>query len=188
MSDPDSYLIDGYNLIHALGFLDRQTGAGVLESARQRLLDFLHDSFADDAGRVTIVFDAQHAPRHVSPQQNYRGLHILFAPRHQTADDLIEALIEDHDAPCSLAVISNDSRLQHFAQRRGSPAWSHSDLLDFLEKRTASSKPPGAAGGAQEKQTDPMSRAERDHWLKEFKALESDPDLKEFFDIDRFED
>jgi len=51
----DSYLIDGYNLIHALGLLDRQRGATALEESRQRLLEFLHEGFEADSGCATIV-------------------------------------------------------------------------------------------------------------------------------------
>ena len=59
----DSYLIDGYNLIHALGMIRKLMGPGGLEESRNTLLAFLAKAFGENASRVTIVFDAQHAPR-----------------------------------------------------------------------------------------------------------------------------
>ena len=183
----DAYLIDGYNLIHALGLIDRQLGTVALERSRSRLLDFLKDSFASDSARVTVVFDARLAPAHLPHQQRHHGILMLFAPKTQTADDLIETLIDTNPSPRALIVISNDTRLQQSAQRRGSRWWSHTDLLDFLDERPAFAKSTGSAK-PEEKGPETMSPEEKEHWMKEFQALETDPELKEFFDMDRFED
>ena len=130
----DSYLIDGYNLIHALGMIQRDLPAGGLEESRRRLMMFLLQAFAADVS-VTIVFDAQHGPRHLPRQQTHQGLHVEFAPAGQSADDRIEELIEDCASPSALVVVSNDMRLQDAARRKGSRGWSHENLLDFLDKR-----------------------------------------------------
>jgi predicted RNA-binding protein with PIN domain len=178
----DSYLIDGYNLIHALGMIQHKMAPGGLEESRRRLLAFLAQAFGAEASRVTVVFDAKHAPRGVPRQQEHHGLHIHFAPSQQTADDMIETLIEEEAQPRALVVISNDMRLQNAARQHGARPWSHEALLDFLEKRA---KPPTAP--TDEKKTDAMSPEEIKRWLKEFAWLETDPELKEFFDLDRFE-
>ena len=65
----DSYLIDGYNLMHMLGMIRKRIGPGELEAARRRLLDFLVTAFAADVQQVTIVFDAQHAPPRVKREK-----------------------------------------------------------------------------------------------------------------------
>ena len=178
----DSYIIDGYNLIHALGMIQHKMAPGGLEESRRKLLTFLAERFGDEASYVTIVFDAKHAPRHVSRQQQYHGLHIHFAPKDQSADDWIETLIEDAAQPRHLVVISNDMRLQNAGRHRGARAWSHEALLDFLEKRA---KPTTSAEASEKTQN--LSPEEKKHWLKEFESLESDPELKEFFDLDKFE-
>jgi uncharacterized protein len=178
---PESYVIDGYNIIHALGMIQKNMDAGGLEESRRRLLAFLVEGFADAAPRVTVVFDAQHAPPGLPSQQTYHGIHIHFAPKNQSADDLIETLIEQEPQPRGLAVVSNDMRLQTAARRRGALAWSHEALLDFLENRTKATPPP-----AQERPDD-VSAEEKQHWMTEFGPLEKDPSLKEFFDLDRFE-
>jgi uncharacterized protein len=178
----DSYLIDGYNLIHALGMIQHNMAAGGLEESRRRLLAFLAQAFGADATHVRVIFDAKHAPPGVSRTQQYHGLHIHFAPSQQSADDMIETLIEQEAQPHALVVISNDHRLQNAARQRGAQGWSHDALLDFLEKRAK----PTAAPASDEK-TNNMSPEEMKRWLKEFQWLESDPELKEFFDMDKFE-
>ena len=85
----DSYIIDGYNLIHALGMIQKQMNPGGLEESRRKLLVFLVDRFGADAARVTVVFDAKLAPRGVPRQQTYHGLQVHFAPKNQSADDWI---------------------------------------------------------------------------------------------------
>ncbi len=183
----DSYLIDGYNLIHALGLIDRPIVPHSLEQSRRRLLDFLKASFAEsEAAHITIVFDAKRAPPRVARQQTVHGMHVQFAPKKQSADDLIETLIDEHPRPLRLIVISNDMRLQQAAQRRGARAWTDAALLDFLERRSTAAQP--SESPADERQPDAMSDADKEHWRKEFEGLEHDPELKEFFEIDRFED
>jgi predicted RNA-binding protein with PIN domain len=178
----DSYIIDGYNLIHALGMIQKNMPAGGLEASRRQLLAFLARAFGDAAPRVTVVFDARRAPRHVPRQQQIHGLHVHFAPKNQSADDWIETLIEAAPEPRGLVVVSNDQRLQSAAQRRGAQAWLHEALLDFLD--TTSTQTPTIGT---EERTAGLTAEEREHWLREFQALESDPELKEFFDLDRFD-
>ncbi|MBI3821068.1 MAG: NYN domain-containing protein [Planctomycetes bacterium] len=178
-----SYIIDGYNLIHALGMIQHNMDRGGLEQSRRKLLDFLVEGFGEDAPHVTVVFDAKQAPRGVARQQQFHGLQVHFAPKDQSADDWIETLIADAAHPRTLVVVSDDMRLQKAAERRGASAWSHDALLDFLEKRARS-----AAAPQEPEQRGSDSAQEKEKWLKEFGQLERDPELKEFFDLDRFDD
>jgi uncharacterized protein len=178
----DSYLIDGYNLIHALGMIRKLTGPGELEESRRTLLTFLAKAFGDNASRVTVVFDARHAPRGLPRCQEIHGLHVHFAPNDQSADDVIETLIGEAGQPHALVVISNDHRLQLAARHRGARTWSHDELLDFLEKRL-----PTTATNTEVEPAIKMSAEELRRWLKEFGPLEREPEFKEFFDHDRFE-
>lgn len=177
----DTYIIDGYNLIHALGMAATKAEQGGLERSRRKLLDFLVQAFREQAELVTVVFDAQQAPRGVPRQQHYHGLHVQFAPKDQTADDWIEKLIADAALPSTLVVVSNDMRLQSAANRRGGRAWSHDKLLDFLEGRQRSAAP------TPEETDRRMSTEEMKRWVAEFETLERDPEFKEFFDLDRFD-
>ena len=49
------YLIDGYNLLHAMGVLRGKVGPQGLEKARLRLLGLLRGVYGKDAGAVTVV-------------------------------------------------------------------------------------------------------------------------------------
>jgi predicted RNA-binding protein with PIN domain len=178
-----TYIIDGYNLIHALGMIQRNLGPGGLETSRRALLAFLVGSFGEDASRVTIVFDAKAAPPGRARQQGYQGLHIHFAPKGQSADDWIETLIANDKEPAALVVISNDNRLQNAAKQHKAQAWSDQDLLEYLEKRRVPQKPVESV----EDRGGPLSADQLQSWLKEFESLEHDPALKEFFDYNRFD-
>jgi predicted RNA-binding protein with PIN domain len=189
---PGSYIIDGYNLIHALGMIQHKLDPGGLEESRRKLLTLLADAFGAGASSVTVVFDAQHAPPGLPHRQQYHGLHIHFAPKNQSADDLIETMLDETTQPRLLVIVSNDGRLQNAAKQRGARAWSHEDLLDYLEKREkARSSPPSTGGGrlepADERRRAALSPEELKRWLKEFDTLESDPEFKEFFDHNKFE-
>lgn len=112
-------LIDGYNLIHAAGILGRGAGRGGLERSRLALLNFLAESVpAAELPNTTVVFDARRAPPGVPRQLTHRGLTVLFATAHASADELIEELIRADHAPRRLTVVSSDHRLQRAAQRR----------------------------------------------------------------------
>ena len=56
------FLIDGYNLLHAMGVLHGRVGPTGLQKARLRLLGLLHGAHGEASSAVTVVFDAAHAP------------------------------------------------------------------------------------------------------------------------------
>ncbi|MFG0294660.1 MAG: NYN domain-containing protein [Maioricimonas sp. JB045] len=112
-------LIDGYNLMHAVGLARRRYGPGDLERSRDRLLKWLSRNLRDSERlRTTVVFDAKDAPVAGNLDLHFRDMTIRFAGKEAEADDLIEALIEYHSAPKRLIVVSGDRRLQRAARRR----------------------------------------------------------------------
>lgn len=171
------YLIDGYNLLHALGMVRRQLEPAGLERARRALLEFLKKAHGEEASAVTVVFDAAKAPPGVPAHLEYQGIQVLFAVHQDQADDLIELLIQQETRPAQLMVVSDDRRLQQAARRRSCVALGCLDYLDRLQERP---RPPSAV----EKAAKPVrvSPEEMEHWLHEFAALANDPDLKELFD------
>src|SRR5581483_35244 len=137
------YLIDGYNLMFALGLLSKQVRPDGVEPARRRLLEFLHARLGDDCGRATVVFDAARAPRQTPAEEYDRGLHIYYA-LSQEADDLIEELIRRESTPQGLAVVSDDRRLREAARRRGCGVLR---CLDFVELVAFPARPSTEATG-----------------------------------------
>lgn len=111
-----TFLIDGYNLMYAVGMARRSLPAKGLERARTRFLDWLADALADRDDTVRVVFDAQNGPM-PSSEYGHRGVRVRFAFR-QTADELIEELLHTGPFPAGLSVVSNDNQVREDARRR----------------------------------------------------------------------
>jgi predicted RNA-binding protein with PIN domain len=177
------YLIDGYNLLYALGVLRKRMGPDGLERARQNLLGVLRGSFGDESSSVTVVFDAARPPPGVAAEGEYQGIHVRFAIDMAAADDLIEVLIGKASAPRHLTVVSDDHRIQKAARRRRCVVRGCGDFLQELERRR---KPPVVPPGGQPAKPSGVSREETQHWLKEFADLDDDPAMKELQDPPEF--
>lgn len=160
---PVRFLIDGYNLMHAAGFLATRPKRGRLDPVRRRFLDWLADAGRGRAAVFRVVFDAAAAPAY-SPEADHRGVRVRFAYR-QTADDLIEELLSADGEPGGLTVVSNDGRLHEAARRRQVRAWSCERFVDWVV--SAEPTPPPAAPPAPEK-PDAVPAAEADELLKAF--------------------
>jgi predicted RNA-binding protein with PIN domain len=135
-----TFLIDGYNLMHAIGLLGQGTPDGGLERARKRFLDWLAAGSKERSESFRVVFDAQNAPR-ASSETDHRGIRVLFSFR-QTADDLIEELLANEQMPARVTVVSNDTRLQASGHRRGTMVFTCEQFLDWLIEDSNASPPP----------------------------------------------
>jgi hypothetical protein len=168
------YLIDGYNLLHAMGLLCDKAGPHSLEKARLALLGHLRGCHGADVSAVTVIFDAEGAPPGAVPEDEYQGLHISYALDGK-ADDRIEDLIRHEATPNQLTVVSDDHRIQQAARRRRCPVLGCLDYLDAME-RLRHRKPPSAEVPAKpEKVTD----GETQYWLREFADLADDPKVRD---------
>src|SRR5436305_1022495 len=100
---PALTLIDGYNLIHAVGIGGRVAVRGDLERTRAALIRLLAESLpADEAARTVVVFDAARPPPGLPRTVEAQGITIHFAADHEDADALLEELIARHTAPRQL--------------------------------------------------------------------------------------
>jgi hypothetical protein len=172
------YLIDGYNLLHAMGVLTGRVGPHGLEKARLALLGRLLVLHPDDPGRVTVVFDAANAPAGAEREQEHQGLHVVFALTEE-ADDVIEAIIRQESAPRLLTVVSDDRRLKEAARRRHCLSLG---CLDYLEQVGKPAPTPPTSDGPAKPQG--VSADETARWLKEFADLADDPKLKGWVELD----
>ena len=173
------YLIDGYNLLHAVEVQRNFAGPHGLEAARHRLLDRLRRALGADAVHVTIVFDASRAPPRASTHQDYHGIIVQFAV-HEQADDRIEELIRHDPAPKQLTVVSSDRRLQEAARRRDCRVL---DCLTYLERLDHPERPPPTATADSPAKPEGLSAEETQHWLEEFGGLEKEPGLRDWFEM-----
>lgn len=126
-----TFLIDGYNLLHAVGWAPPRSKGRSLEGARRKLLDWL----AEAAGRhpgvtLRVVFDSH---RDTSDLANWthHGVRVQFA-RGGTADDAIEDALDAAPNPRDITVVSNDTRLHEAARRTESSAWGSQRFLDWV--------------------------------------------------------
>lgn len=164
-----SILVDGYNVLYAVGILSRGVGPHTLERARLALLNFLAESLEPaEAARTTVVFDAAEAPRDLPRVFRHRSLTVRFAVRHEDADALLEELIRADSAPKRLTVVSSDHRLQRAARRRRAKAVDSQAWWDELHRRRGRHKPPASSGPA--KPSGPLSEEEVAFWLHQFGA------------------
>ena len=159
------YLIDGYNLLHALGLARKHGGRAAWDRARRILLDWLADRHGAIAGTVTVIFDAQNSLGGVV-EETHRGLRVL-RDRGRTADDMIEDLLRDERSPETLTVVSNDGRVRDAATRRGAAVRRCGEYLDDLLGQKAPRPLAPAADPAAEKDVRPTPE-EQAEWLRAF--------------------
>src|SRR5262245_34468866 len=162
-----SYLIDGYNLLYAMGVLQGRVGPSGLEKARNRLLGLLAATFGAEGNSVLVVFDAAGAPPGLPEELEFRGIQVRFAVRQDEADDLIELLIRRSSAPRQLTVVSDDHRLQQAARRRDCPVQGCEAFLDWLNQRRGRTPPTPAPPEKAER----LTESETQRWLEEFADL-----------------
>jgi predicted RNA-binding protein with PIN domain len=180
-------LIDGYNVLHAVGLLGGGVGPGGLERARGALLGLLAGSLeAVEAAQTTIVFDAHHAPPGAPTTVSRHGLTVRYAVGYPDADTLIEELIRTDSAPKRLTVVSSDRRIRRAAERRGAVTVDAETWYEQLlarrrgagrrASRSAGEVAAGASGGASSgKPSTDLSAEEVDYWVAQFSA-EPGPD------------
>lgn len=164
-------LVDGYNLLFALGMLPKQVKPGDLQSARQALLTWLAASLGSHASGTTVVFDSSQSKTELPTPVRHQGLEVRFTSRREEADDLIEQLIHTHPQPHKLTVLTSDQRLHKAARRRGAHVVRSEEALAWLEQLQQQAQP-------KPKPTPPAPPpAESDYWLKQFEHLDHDPQL-----------
>jgi predicted RNA-binding protein with PIN domain len=157
-----SFLIDGYNLMHAAGSAPPPAGTRTqFDSARTRFLDWLADSPALRGVAVRVVFDAPNSRRDLGTTA-HRGLVVTYSFR-QTADDLIEALVRVEPHPAAVRVVSDDNRVLDAARRRGCRAWGCAAFVDWLLN-----PPPAGAGPVAEEKPQAMTAVELDELRRVF--------------------
>lgn len=173
------YLIDGYNLLHAMGLLQGRLGPHGLEKARLALLSRLYHTCAA-ASSITVVFDARHAPPGVLPEEDYRGIHVCYT-RECEADDRIEEMIRLESTPRRLTIISDDHRVRDAGRRRQCEVLHCLDYLEALEKQRRQ-RPPAPVPISDKPET--LSPDETERWLQEFDELSRDSRMHELFGPD----
>ena len=125
---PRYLLVDGHSIIHSWPELrslhNRQPGQARRELIRQ--MSELHDS---GRWRVTLVFDGRAGGREETPQDS---LAVLYAPADQTADSIIEKIVQAHADKGEIGVVTADhaeiTAVESFGAFGFSPEWLQDEL------------------------------------------------------------
>ena len=129
-------IIDGYNLMHALGMTRSRYRPGEFHRCRQQMLRYLADHLTlAERSRATIVFDAKDAPHGRPDHAIFEEMTVQFSRETGDADAFIEELIAAHSAPKQILLVSSDHRLQKAIRHRRGRS-TDSDLFETkLESR-----------------------------------------------------
>src|SRR3954453_18790772 len=129
-------IIDGYNLMHARGLMDRKFGPDAFRKLRHRFLVELAAAMDPvEAHQTTVVFDASRPPHDRPERQKLKGLEIVFAVGDENADARIEKMIAAHSSARNLTVGSSDHRTRQAASRRRANAIPSDEYLPSLTDR-----------------------------------------------------
>ncbi|MFP4351322.1 MAG: NYN domain-containing protein [Puniceicoccaceae bacterium] len=142
-------LVDGYNMIHRIGSLSR-IFAEEPEAACEALVRMAGAIHDEEGIRVTVVFDGREKRIQVLEPCGRPTFAVVYAPRHLTADGVIEQLLARSKNPGGVTVASRDNMIREAAAARGAffidgdafEAW-----VGRCEERTRSRLRPKAAGG-----------------------------------------
>jgi len=162
-----SLLIDGYNLLGAVGIIGRGVGPGSLERSRLALLNFLAESIdPEEIPRTAVVFDAHEPPPGLPRRVEHRGLTVRFSSGYEDADSLIEELIRTDSSPRRLTVVSSDHRLQRAAGRRKAKAvdsdvWYAETVARRARRRTSTA-------GVPVRPPVPLLEEDVNYWIRQF--------------------
>lgn len=138
------WLIDGYNLIRQVDFLQAEEHKG-LAKGREALLKFLAEfarRWLKGKSKITVVFDGPKTePVPARFKANPDGYHPSFPPnpvgiktvfsRGTTADQVIKELITESSNPGEITVVSADGEVKRFAKRHRCATL---DPAGFVEK------------------------------------------------------
>jgi predicted RNA-binding protein with PIN domain len=169
-----TFLIDGYNLMHAVGLASAGRPARAFDRARTRFLDWLADTGEGRDAVLRVVFDARSAPA-ASPEYDHHGVRVVFAHR-RTADELIEELVAAEPRPQGLTVVSNDGQVREAARRRGCVLHNCQEFVDWLIDAPGRSPGAHAPGSPNPDKPPPdATPAELAAWLAAFSVPKRKP-------------
>ena len=181
-------LIDGYNLLHEIGFHGDLSESGELEVARVRMLDKLSEYLTEEERRNTIIiFDAGSRSPKLDRQYTRHSIQVEFAVDYLDADAKIQELIRSNNVPKQLLVISSDHRIQRTAKARRANFLDSDQWLDLLESRSESDETETVAKAPSK--TEPQN----DYWMELFssvsvKELNEELNSSDLSDVDEDED
>lgn len=114
----DYLIVDGYNMLFAWESL-RALAAEDIAAARHRLMDILANYCGYRKNEVVLIFDGYRVKGNAGERFGYHGLRVAYTRENETADMLIERLIEEIGKNYAVRVASSDGMIQLASMRSG---------------------------------------------------------------------
>jgi len=168
-------LIDGYNLLFAIGLLpSRNANPRALQRARESLITLLASRTPDSKRKgIWWVFDSADAPKDLPGSLQIHGMTVYFSRGWVSADEMLQTIIGQHPSPKAMTVISSDHAVQRKAIARGATVFDSEDWEHAMETWLARGAPREShrenPSMEESKPGDtPVSTDERNEWLRRF--------------------
>jgi predicted RNA-binding protein with PIN domain len=173
------WLIDGYNVMHAAGWLGARIGREAFRRARRRFLDDLAAILPVERDNdVTVVFDASVPPGDFPLSSNYRGIRVVFALGDEDADSRIEYMIGHDSSPKTLTVVSSDRRIRQAASRRRARPLTADEFWVLRDQLRAAAPPPIDTEPSADRGALP-DVGEAAFWVETFRDAEDVPGIRD---------
>lgn len=124
--------IDGYNVINSWSNLKHEKEVS-LDSARQKLIDILHNYGAIHGCKIMLVFDGYKVARNLESKYEYnKNLTVVFTKSGETADAYIEREIHNIGRRFEVSVVTSDSLEQQTIFQRGATRISSIEFYNMV--------------------------------------------------------
>lgn len=126
--------VDGYNVINSWINLKKDKEIS-LDSARQKLIDILHNYGAVNGCRVILVFDGHKVAGNLeSKYEHNKNLIVIFTKDGETADAYIEKEVNELGRRFEVYVVTSDSLEQQTIFQRGAVRISSIEFYNLVFK------------------------------------------------------
>lgn len=132
-------LVDGYNIIFAWSDL-KSLAARNIDSARDKLLDYMSNYQGTKNVHVIVVFDAYKVKGRKSAENKYNNISVVYTAEEQTADAYIEALAHKMGRKYEVTVATSDALEQVTVLSQGCRIMSATELkadIDYYNNQIA---------------------------------------------------
>ncbi|MBE5818085.1 MAG: NYN domain-containing protein [Clostridiales bacterium] len=132
-------IIDGYNIINTWGMLESNDKHS-FESARDALIDIMHNYKGYTGYRITIVFDAYQTESKKRTIETNRNITVVYTKKNESADVYIERFVNDvmEKSPKNTRVwvATSDHLQQTITSSKGALIVSAMELKADVERAT----------------------------------------------------
>ncbi len=128
----DYLIVDGYNMLFAWESL-KKLAAEDIAAARHRLMDILANYCGYKKNEVVLIFDGYRVKGNAGERFGYHGLRVAYTKENETADMLIERLIDEIGKNYAVRVASSDGMIQLASVRTGALRMTAKELEGEVE-------------------------------------------------------